>query len=68
MPAARFKLDPLTIGLAVLAVAAAAAGAVMVSGHPKRGIAAFLVAVALAAGAVYASMRAARTARRRRRA
>jgi hypothetical protein len=56
----RFKIDPLTIALAVLAVVIAIVGAVLVSGHPRRGAAAFIVAVLLACGAVYASMRAAK--------
>jgi hypothetical protein len=58
---ARFKLDPLTIALAVLAVVVAIVGALLVSNHPKRGAAAFIVAVLLACGAVYTSMRAAKT-------
>jgi hypothetical protein len=58
----RFKIDPLTIGLAVLAVVCIVIGAVIVSGHPKRGALAFIVGVLFAAGAVYAAMRAGKAA------
>jgi hypothetical protein len=54
----RFKIDPLTIGLAVLAVVCIAIGAGIVSGHPKRGGLAFLIGILAAGGAVYAAMRA----------
>ncbi len=58
MASARLKIDPLTIALAVLAVVCIAVGAVIVSGHPKRGVLAFIVGVVLAGGAVYAAIRA----------
>ena len=61
MASARFKIDPLTIALAVLAVVCIAVGAAIVSGHPKRGALAFVVGVVLAGGAVYAAMRAGKT-------
>jgi len=57
---ARFKFDPLTIALAVLAVVVAIVGALLVSRHPKRGAAAFILALVLACVAVYTSMRAAK--------
>jgi hypothetical protein len=66
MSAAKFKVDALSIGLAVAAVIALVAGAILVSGHPKRGGLAFVIAVLLGAGAVYASMNAAKQARHRR--
>jgi hypothetical protein len=59
---ARFKIDPLTIGLAVVAVICLAVGAAIVSGHPKRGALALVVGVVLAGGAVYAAMRAGKAA------
>ena len=58
MASTRFKIDPLTIGLAVLAVVCIAVGAAIVSGHPKRGGLAFVIGILAAAGAVYAAMRA----------
>jgi hypothetical protein len=54
----RFKIDPLAIALAVVAVVCIVIGAVIVSGHPKRGGLAFVIGVIAAAGAVYAAMRA----------
>jgi hypothetical protein len=51
----------LTISLAVLAVVIAIVGALLVSRHPKRGAAAFIVALLLACAAVYTSMRAAKS-------
>jgi Na+/H+-translocating membrane pyrophosphatase len=60
--AARFKLDPLTIALAVVAVLCLAVGAAIVSGHPKRGALAFVVGAVALAGAAYAGLRAAKSA------
>ena len=45
MASTRFKIDPLTIGLAVLAVVCIAVGAAIVSGHPKRGGLAFVIGI-----------------------
>lgn len=65
MPVAKFRIDAVSIGLAIAGVIALVAGAILVSGHPRRGALAFVIAALLGAGAVYAFTNSARMARHR---
>lgn len=63
----RLKVDALTIVLAVLAVVGLVVGGVLVSGHLKRGLAAFAVGIVLAGAAFYAASRAGQRSHHHRR-